>query len=476
MYLSSGVIVTLAGFITFPIWTRVFTEAEYGEMSLATATLGIIIVFSKFGLQRAALRFYSEFKENKYNLDITYYYTTAFLSILIISFTMAAIFGLVVEFYPGKLDAQYTEILRILSLLIISDALNDIFLMFLRAEQNVKLHSIIKIIGRYSRVCVTVLFVLVLKLGLLGFFVGWALVDALIAAILFMIFLKQGKIKFRNISISLFKESLSYGLPLIGFELSALLLNTGDRFLLQYFLGSAAVGIYSAAHNLTKYFVDFFSNPFRLAVMPFFMSIWEKKGKEETQHFLSSVIKLYFMIGVPIIFAVSFIGRDIIVLLASKKFEEGYIIMPFVITGFVIYKANFIYGAGLYLKKKTIILLIINFIAAVINIILNIIMIPGMKLYGAAISTLIAHLIEVVLVVSVSFRTVSFKFPLSTILKYVAISIIMVFVMLNIHTPGSAQTFVRVIAGFLTYGTGILLLETEVRTKAGILLHKIFAR
>ena len=252
MYFSSGVLVTLAGFITFPIWTRVFTEAEYGKMSLAIVTMGMIVVFSKFGIQRAALRFYSEFKEKKRDLDFTYYYTTAFLSILVISLIIALVFLLIVESYPGKLfDAQYVKIFRILPLMIIFDSLISIFLMFLRAEQNVKLHSITTISRRYSKMLVTLLFVFVFKQGLVGFFIGSALSDGLFFFMLLIKFLRQGKIRPRSFSISLFKESISFGLPLIGFELSALLLMTGDRYLLQYFLGAEAVGIYSASSNLT---------------------------------------------------------------------------------------------------------------------------------------------------------------------------------------------------------------------------------
>ena len=292
MYFSSGVLVTLAGFITFPIWTRVFTEAEYGKMSLAIVTMGMIVVFSKFGIQRAALRFYSEFKEKKRDLDFTYYYTTAFLSILVISLIIALVFLLIVESYPGKLfDAQYVKIFRILPLMIIFDSLISIFLMFLRAEQNVKLHSITTISRRYSKMLVTLLFVFVFKQGLVGFFIGSALSDGLFFFMLLIKFLRQGKIRPRSFSISLFKESISFGLPLIGFELSALLLMTGDRYLLQYFLGAEAVGIYSASSNLTKYLVDFFAEALKLAVMPIFISMWEKKGKEET---LSNCIKDVF--------------------------------------------------------------------------------------------------------------------------------------------------------------------------------------
>jgi len=446
-------------------------------MSLAMVTLGLIVVFSKFGIQRAALRFYSEFKENKRDQDFTYYYSTAFLSILVISLIIALVFLLIVVFYPSiQFDLQYMKILRILPLMIIFDSLISIFLMFLRAEQNVKLHSIVAILRRYSKMVATLLFVFVFKLGLVGFFIGCALSEGLFSFILLIKFIQQGKIKPKCFSISLFKESISFGLPLIGFELSALLLMTGDRFLLQYFLGAEAVGIYSASSNLTKYLVDFFAEALKLAVMPIFISIWEKQGKEETQHFLSSVLKMYFMIGIPIIFAVSFIGRDLIVLLASKKFEGGYIILPFIVTGYVIHKANFLYGAGLYLKKKTGTLLIIIFSSAIINIILNILLIPLWGLLGAAITTVTAFIFEVILLVSISFRTINIKLPIYTFIKYVAISIVMVCVMLSINNHSSLHAAIRIIAGFLTYLCGILLFETQVRSKAGVLFHKVFAK
>jgi O-antigen/teichoic acid export membrane protein len=477
MYFSSGVLVSLGGFLSFPIWTRVFTEAEYGQMSLAFVTLGLIVVLSKFGMQRAAIRFYSEFKENKRDQDIKFYYTTGFAGVLVISLIVAFIFIIFVEFSPvWKFDDQFKSLLRCLALLIIFEPVINIFLSFLRAEQNVKLHSIIRVTRRYSKLIVTLIFVLVFKLGLLGFFLGCVLSDGIFALLLFILFLQQRKIRRKNFSLSLLKESIAFGLPLIGLELSALLLTTGDRYLIQYFLGSAAVGIYSVSTNLTAYIVDFFAEALRLAVMPLFISLWEKKGEQETQLFLSSVFRIYFMIGIPIIFALSFIGRDLVILIASEKFEAGHIILPFIVTGYVIHKANFLYGAGLYIKKKTITLSIIIFGSAIINIILNIILIPIFGLLGAAMTTLTAYLLEALLLIKISFQTVSFKIPVYTLLKYIAISGVMVSVMLNINDMGSIQTILRMVVGFFVYMTGIIFLETEVRTKAIILLNKIFTK
>jgi O-antigen/teichoic acid export membrane protein len=300
--------------------------------------------------------------------------------------------------------------------------------------------------------------------------------EGLVSIILLIRFFRQGKIKPRNFSFSLLKESVSYGLPLIGFELSALLLTTGDRFLLQYFLDSEAVGIYSASYNLVKYLVDFFADACRLAAMPLFILIWEKEGKEKTQNFLSSVLRIYFMISIPIIFAVSFIGRDLLILIASKKFEVGYTILPLLIIGYVIHKANFLYAAGLFLLKKTGTLFIIYMSSTIINIVLNILLIPIWGLYGAASATLSAFIFEVILLVSISFRKVSLKLPVYNLIKYAAISIVMIFAMLSINNVGSAQIFLRIGVGILTYFCGILLFETQVRTELGIQMHKIFAK
>jgi O-antigen/teichoic acid export membrane protein len=474
MYFSSGIIVALCGFISFPIWTRLFTESEYGKMSIAFVTLGIIVVLAKFGIQRATIRFYSEFQEKKRNLDISYYYSTSFIGVAVISLIMASLFLLFIELYPGiQQDIEFKHILRTLSLLIIFEPLNNIFLSFLRAEQNVKFYSIIRVTRRYLKLLVCLLFVLVFNQGLLGFFIVCIITDAIFTLYLLYYFLKQQKIRFKNISPVLLKESVSYGLPLIGLELSALLLATSDRYLLQHFLGSAAVGIYSVTCNFTKYAIDFFSEPLRLAVLPLIMSVWDKKGKEESQTFLLSVFKLYFIVGIPIIFAFSFIGHDLLVLLASSKFEEGGTILPFIVTGYVIHKANFLYGAGLYLKKKTVVLSVIIFSSAILNILLNIILIPLFGLKGAAITTLLSFLVEMFLLIKFSFRSLSFKIPVYTLLKYVALSIIMVAVMLSITNLGSWQTIVRVIAGFLTYISGILIIEADVREKAGLLLGKV---
>ena len=51
-----------AGFISFPVLTRVFSVSDYGIMSLVTTTVFIALAISKLGFPESIVRFYSEFK------------------------------------------------------------------------------------------------------------------------------------------------------------------------------------------------------------------------------------------------------------------------------------------------------------------------------------------------------------------------------------------------------------------------------
>ena len=52
-YLGGRVVVMLLGFISFPVFTRVFSVAEYGVINLITNTVLLLTVLSKFGFQHS---------------------------------------------------------------------------------------------------------------------------------------------------------------------------------------------------------------------------------------------------------------------------------------------------------------------------------------------------------------------------------------------------------------------------------------
>ncbi|NMC73322.1 MAG: oligosaccharide flippase family protein, partial [Geobacteraceae bacterium] len=61
-YFVGQAAILAAGFLSFPILTRIFSVGEYGLMSLVTTTLFIAVAVVKFGIPNSIVRFYAEYR------------------------------------------------------------------------------------------------------------------------------------------------------------------------------------------------------------------------------------------------------------------------------------------------------------------------------------------------------------------------------------------------------------------------------
>ena len=92
----------LIGLITFPLWTRHFSIEEYGILSLISVTIAFATPITKFGLHKAVLRFYSEFKSENKESPQSSFYTTFFIGAAVLGLLFGALFiGIVVFIGPA---------------------------------------------------------------------------------------------------------------------------------------------------------------------------------------------------------------------------------------------------------------------------------------------------------------------------------------------------------------------------------------
>src|SRR5260370_9279411 len=77
-YLGGRVAVMLLGFISFPLFTRVFSVAEYGAINLITNTVLLLTVLSKFGFQHSLQRYYPEGQSDAGPDPLPRHYSTLF--------------------------------------------------------------------------------------------------------------------------------------------------------------------------------------------------------------------------------------------------------------------------------------------------------------------------------------------------------------------------------------------------------------
>lgn len=464
-YFTGHLLAVLTVFISFPIFTRIFSISDYGVLNLISSTLVFMVAFSKFGLNNASIRFYEEFKSGKRGRSINQFYSTLFLGSVLIAGSITFLFWFIVKLIPANTSNIYIfRLLSFVAVLIFIRCTTRILMNFLRAEQRTKTYNLIGVIAKWSSLGLSIFFVFYFIKGLYGLFFGMILTELIIVLFLGYKIFKKHLISFAQISLSFLKESIKYGLPLIAFEFAAIILMYGDRFLIQYYLGSKSVGFYSAGYNLPMYVSNLFVGPLGLAISPIYMNIWTNKGVEETKRFLSKALKYFLLIAIPVIFGLIAIDKEAISFLASIKYLQSYVIVPYVIIALMIFGTYHIFGAGLYIYKKTYLLAILILASGFLNIIINMILIPRLGIVGAAVATLIAYLILICLIVIYAFRQLSFKIDYIAILQYILFSLIMFLIIKNICLDGQAVNLIlKIGAGALIYFSLITLFDKDIR-------------
>jgi len=472
-YFTGHVLIMLASFISFPILTRVFSVEEYGIFGLVSVTVFILVAISKFGAQYSAVRYYNEYKIGG-NEKLTTYYTTFLTQSFLFAFTVALLFLLLSKMFSKFIsDPLLKDLIWIVAILSITGSLIIRLTNFIRVEQKTKLYNVIEVIRRYSRLGLGLFFVFYFSKTLKYFFSGQILIDVLVISILIYFLFLRNKINFRNFSSSLFKKSIYYGLPLLMMELATLFFRFIDRYLIQFKLTTEALGIYTVGANLSQYVQEVVFLPISLAIFPLYMEIWTNEGKEKVELFLSKTVDYLLLLCIPIVFGVCAVGKELVVFLASNKFEQAYKIIPYIITGTMIWGFYPIFAAGLYIQKKTKVLALTIFLTSCLNIVLNLILIPIWGIKGSAVSILISYVTLTIVIVNISFKYIKLDINLLNIVRYSAASIIMFLVIYNIVISNNIiSIIIKSLVGTVVYLTLIMLFDHKIRE----LFHNILRK
>jgi O-antigen/teichoic acid export membrane protein len=468
-YSVGQLLVLVSTFVSFPLLTRIFTVADYGIMNLVSDALLILVAFSKGGLQNSIVRFHDELgagKEKKQRLNklvVSVLWGGSGFALVITIICMIVI-ALLPESWLGQSGIR--TLLLVSCGLIFFRAAESFLLGFLRAEQQTVFLNGYRVVSKYVSLGMVLLFVFYISRSLTGFYCAQMIAMIPVLAMLLIWRLRKNPLDRQNWSAEIFRRALIYGFPLIGFELISMLLAYADRYLIQYYEGAKAVGLYSAAYNMVDYVKDLIVVPLSTAVMPIYMKAWFKKGPEVTQSFLKNALRSYALLAVPLIFGCAVIGKDFIHVLASEKFIDGYVIIPWVITGLMINGALPILAAGLYIQDKTNKLVGLLAFASIFNLVANVILIPKFGIQGAAIAKLASYIILAVLATHFSNRVVKFPIAWVALAKYVFAGVVMYVAAAAVHMSSPVlELIAETGVGAAVYFAIVFIIDTGARQK-----------
>lgn len=465
-YALGEILIFVGGFVSFPILTRTLSTHDYGVMSLISVTVWLLLAMSKGGLQESAVRFYAEFnKTDDADAQRTYYATLFWGAVglgVIFAVAVAAVGYVYLLFDP---DAELGPFIWILAVQVLVGTISMRLLNFLRAEQKTRLYNAMCVVSRYLLLALSLTGVLLWSGSLKMYYIGWLTGDVIFAIVLTVMLFRRISFHLSSFSSAVFKSFLVFGVPLIGYEMAYFLMKSVDRYVIQYFLGAEAVGVYSVASNVCNYMKDLILFPLMYTITPIYVELWEKQGKEATGQFISNITSISLLVVLPLLFGFLKMGQEVIILIASEKYLASASLLPFIVPATILWGLSPLFAAGMYIEKNTKQMTLFATAAVIVNVAANFILVPRLELMGSAIATLISYGFLYTLLAFYSRKTIKVKVDVKLLLAGLGSAVIMYGILFLFP---AARTFwffgAKMVVGVAVYSVSLLLLSSQFRT------------
>lgn len=306
------------------------------------------------------------------------------------------------------------------------------------------------------------------RLGVIGFFVGYITPSIAIVAFLALTWRKRLYAIFRSTSFSgeLLKDALAYSAPLVAMNLMSSVVALSDRYFIGWFQGAHDVAIYSLSYLVANQSIVFTILLLTLAGDPIAVRTWEEEGPEGARDYLNQMSRYFSLLAVPALFGLIVLRTELIRLLATPEYLAGAPVIVIVGLGVLFSGYSQICNRVFGLRKRTLIPLLTFGFAALLNVVLNFLLVPTWGFMAAAWTTLLAYVVLFCLNFLEARRMMPLRFLGSYAYRALAASVVMsAFVLWSKSLfPGLLVKVVASIAIGACVYAGMLLLLGEVET------------
>ncbi len=385
------------------IIARNFGAEVFGLFSLSLMISGWILAIASFGLD-AGLSRYIPFYRGKQQREKIRYLFKHTTSILIIS---GVIFGVLLFILSETIslrifnNPQLISFLRIFSIIIPLSLLSGPLMGALKAYEEIGWHSFI--FNIFQNAVKLSLLIILIVLGVNSDSIAWSYLSGVLSMVIFAYAILKKKIKelFGKIEIKnaekkkISKKVWGFSWPLLFYSIIGTMFYWTDTFLLGYFKGASEVGYYNSAITIVMLLIiapELLTQLF----FPLVIKAYSQRKTVLIRNLSKQLTKWIFLVNLPVFLLMFLFPGAFINILFGSVFLVTESALRILAIGILFSSVMTISTHLIYASGKSKIILMNIIISTVINIILNIILIPLPKilfiensygLEGAAIAT-----------------------------------------------------------------------------------------
>lgn len=263
----------------------------------------------------------------------------------------------------------------------------------LRGLKNQKLFAASGIIYTGILVSLNFLTVCVLKIGVTSLLVNTVISHIISIALIFCL---EKRMRCLTVTVNKSellitqKEMLKYSMPLVPSTLSWWVMSVSDRYVVRFFLGSSFNGIYAIATKFPSVLQTFFVL-FNNAWTD--MALANLQSKEENSKYVSDLFEKMYMFSFLAIFCLIPVTKVITQVILSTDYKIGSIYIGFLYLGAVFQGFSTFASVGYLQSKKTARAATSSLAGAIVNLLVDFILIKAVGLFAAALSTYAGFLV-----------------------------------------------------------------------------------
>ena len=367
----------LITFFLLPLYTGILSTEEYGIVDVLNTLVSLLLPIVTFQVEQAMFRELIEVrtKENKKKGIIS----TGVITVIFQCFLFLILFAIISPFVNN--DYKIFLATNVITYIFLS-----LFQQIARGFGDNKKYAVGSFLSALFTIIFNVLFIAIIRLGATGMLLG-TMLGQLLAIIYLFFSLKLYKyIEIRKYKKIILKKLWKYSIPLIPNAISWWVFNASNRVVTSSFLGVSQNGILAASLKFSTVFITFYN----IFNMSWTESISVNINDDDIDGYFNKMfnimMRLFTALGIGIIVCMPFVFPIMI----NEKYSSGYGLVPLSILGslfnVVVGLISVIYVA----KKNTKAIANTSIISAILNIIVNIVLIKFAGLYAAVIATFVA--------------------------------------------------------------------------------------
>lgn len=404
VYGLGATIAKFIGFLLVPVYTRIFSPQDYGVIGLISTTMAAVSIFVILSLDAAAGRWYytqenpgedglsepgAEAKASRQRLLADRKRTIATWAVTQVC--VAAIFAVLIYLNAGQLSewllgqVEAESYFRYTALWLPFSVLGVVATNWLRFQRRPWATTFFALFSSLSYILLAIWLVVFRQAGLIGVYQAQLLagiLSSLVAALLLGDWINPLRFAWRRL-----QAMLRFALPLIPGTLAFWVVNFSDRFFVQFYTNTSEVGLYQLGANLASA-IALLTTAFQQAWGPFALSIHTRPAARQVY---SAVLTAYLVVACLASLALTLLAPEIIGLVATRQYSGASSVIGFLSLSYVLIGLTYIAATGPTIVMRTGPTGIAMFLAAVLNIIFNILLVPRLGRTGSALATMLAQ-------------------------------------------------------------------------------------